>query len=642
MISKYKSTTSTDSRSFSNKDSRPATRRPNYNSPLSASRPRTVVRPGLSSPAVKTNRPQFQNTTRATLRGPRLPFRPVFAASGALGSLRIMALGGLEEVGRNMMLIEYNKEIIIVDMGLQFPEEDMLGIDYIIPNISYLEDKKDWIKGVVITHGHYDHIGGIPHIMGRIGNPPMFMGKMTAGLVRKRNVEFYSCPNLNIKEIDETTKVKLGQNFNLEFLRVNHSIPDCFAVIIDTPLGRVVHTGDFKIDFTPVNDKPADLNQIAQIGAGGVLFLLSDSTDATHAGYQISESAIGDEMGKLFEKITGRIIIGTFASQLSRVQKIFDHATKYGRRVLLQGRSMNDNVEVANQIGYLKFNPRLLVDERDVNKIPDSQLVIIGTGAQGEKGGAFLNKVVNGEHRLIHFKAGDTVIFSSSIIPGNERSVQTLMDKIVRQGAKVINYRMMDIHAGGHAKQEDLKLMMRLLKPEFFMPIEANHYMLRAHADLAEQVGIARDKIFIADNGQVVEFKKVNNQVVGALTKEKINTDYVMVDGLGVGDVSNVVLKDRQMMAEDGMIVVIATIDSKTNDIIGNPDLISRGFVYMKENKDLIEKTRMIAKKIVKDQAGSLPIDEDFIKNKIRVDVGQFLFSQTKRRPMVLPVVIKV
>jgi ribonuclease J len=243
---------------------------------------------------------------------------------------------------------------------------------------------------------------------------------------------------------------------------------------------------------------------------------------------------------------------------------------------------------------------------------------------------------------LIHFKGGDTVIFSSSVIPGNERSIQTLMDKIVRQGAKVINYRMMDVHAGGHAKQEDLKLMMRLLKPEFFMPIEANHYMLRAHADLAEQVGIDRNKIFIADNGQVVEFKKANNQVVGALTKEKINTDYVMVDGLGVGDVSNVVLKDRQMMAEDGMIVVIATIDVKTNDIIGNPDLISRGFVYMKENKDLIEKTRMIAKKIVKDQAGNLPIDEDFIKNKIRVDVGQFLFSQTKRRPMVLPVVIKV
>ncbi|MEI7620225.1 MAG: ribonuclease J [Candidatus Falkowbacteria bacterium] len=638
MISKYKSAATPDSRPLPSKDSRPPMRRP-YSSPMSSPRPRVTSSPSSSN----QSRPQFSNNApRATLRGPRAPFRQVFSAQGALGSLRVMALGGLEEVGRNMMLIEYNKEIIIVDMGLQFPEEDMLGIDYIIPNISYLEDKKDWIKGVVITHGHYDHIGGIPHIMGRIGNPLMFMGKLTAGLVRKRNVEFHSSPTLNIKEIDETSKVKLGQNFNLEFLRVNHSIPDCFAVIIETPLGKVVHTGDFKIDFTPVNDKPADLNRIAQIGAGGVLMLLSDSTDATHAGYQISESAIGDEMEKLFEKINGRIIIGTFASQLSRVQKIFDNATKHGRRVLLQGRSMNDNVEVAHQVGYLKFNPRLLVDERDVNKIPDSQLVIIGTGAQGEKGGAFLNKVVNGEHRLIHFKTGDTVIFSSSVIPGNERSIQTLMDKIVRQGAKVINYRMMDVHAGGHAKQEDLKLMMRLLKPEFFMPIEANHYMLRAHADLAEQVGIPRENIFVADNGQVIELKRNGSKIMGTLTKEKVNTDYVMVDGLGVGDVSDVVLKDRQMMAEDGMIVVIATLDTKTNDIIGNPDLISRGFVYMKENKDLIEKTRMIAKKIVKDQAGSLPIDEDFIKNKIRVEVGQFLFSQTKRRPMVLPVVIKV
>ncbi|MFA7702142.1 MAG: ribonuclease J, partial [Patescibacteria group bacterium] len=378
MISKYKSTTSPNSQSLPSKDSRPPLRRPAYNP--SASRPNPRPTTGF----VKSSRPQFPSANRATLRGPRTPFRQVISVPGAMGSLRVMALGGLEEVGRNMMLIEYNKEIIIVDMGLQFPEEDMLGIDYIIPNISYLEDKKDWIKGVVITHGHYDHIGGIPHIMGRIGNPPMFMGKLTAGLVRKRNVEFQSSPNLNIKEIDETTKIKLGQNFNLEFLRVNHSIPDCFAVIVDTPLGRVVHTGDFKIDFTPVNDKPADLNRIAQIGAGGVLLLLSDSTDATHAGYQISESAIGDEMDKLFEKINGRVIIGTFASQLSRVQKIFDHAAKHSRRVLLQGRSMNDNVEVAHQVGYLKFNPRLLVDERDVNKIPDSQLVIIGTGAQGE------------------------------------------------------------------------------------------------------------------------------------------------------------------------------------------------------------------------------------------------------------------
>jgi len=578
------------------------------------------------SEASKLHEPQVVKTATAVHSGSKL---------------KIMVLGGLEEVGRNMTVFEYDKEIIIVDMGLQFPEEDMPGIDYIIPNVSYLEDKTNQIKGVIITHGHYDHIGGIPHLMGKLGNPPIFMGKLTAGIVRKRVEEFNKCPKLNVQEINENSKLQLGKNFRVETLRVNHSIPDCFAVIIHTPVGTVIHSGDFKIDYSPVNDKPADLNRIAQIGGQGVLLLMSDSTDATHPGYQISESSIGDEMGKIFEKLEGRIIIGTFASQLSRVQKLFDLGEKFGRRINLQGRSMNDNVEIAHQIGYLKFNPRILVEDHELNRLPDNKVIIIGTGAQGESN-AFLRRVVNGEHRSVNLKAGDTVIFSSSVIPGNERTIQTLRDVIVRQGAKVINYQMMDVHAGGHAKQEDLKLMMRLIKPEYFMPIEANHYMLQAHAELAEQVGIPRDKIFVADNGQIVEFQKTGGQVIGKLTKEKVITDYVMVDGLGVGDISNIVLRDRRVMAEDGMIVIIATIDSKTGDIIGNPDIISRGFVYMKENKELIQKTRMKVKKIVKDHNPHTQADDDYIKNKIRNDIGQFLFSQTKRRPMVLTVVIKV
>ncbi len=560
----------------------------------------------------------------------------------ASNPLRIIVLGGLEEVGRNMTLIEYNKEIIIIDMGLQFPEEDMPGIDYIIPNIDYLKNKKEWIKGVIITHGHYDHIGGIPHIMGEIGNPPMFMGKMTAGLVKKRQQDFRTAPQLKIKEIDETDSIKFGASFQVEFLRVNHSIPDCFSIIVRTDLGTIVHTGDFKIDFSPVNDKPADLNRIAQIGAQGVLMLMIDSTDATHPGYQISESAIGEEMDGLFDDIAGRIIIGTFASQLSRVQKIFDLAYKHGRRINLQGRSMTSNVEVAHEIGYLKFNPRILVDDREVNKLPDNKVLIVGTGAQGEHN-AFLNRVVNSEHRTISLKQGDTVLFSSSVIPGNERSIQKLMDAVVRQGARIINYKMLDIHAGGHAKQEDLKLTMRLYRPEYVMPIEANHHMLKANAELAEAIGIPKEKIFVADNGQVVTFsKRMDNRVVGQLTKEKALTEYVMVDGLGVGDVSEIVLRDRRMMAGDGMIVVIATIDSKTGAIIGNPDLISRGFIYMKGSRDLIEKTRMRVKNIVKDKNPMSATDDDFIKNKIRNDIGQFLFKHTKRRPMVLPVVIKV
>ena len=558
------------------------------------------------------------------------------------GKLRVIVLGGLEEVGRNMTLIEYEKEIIIIDMGLQFPEEDMPGIDYIIPNIEYLKGKEDWIKGVIITHGHYDHIGGIPHIMGRIGNPPMFMGKLTAGLVNKRNEEYKTCPTLNIQEINEESALKLGRSFRIQFLRVNHSIPDCFAPIIETPVGTVIHTGDFKIDYSPVNDKPADLNRIAQLGGKGVTMMLSDSTDSTHPGYQVSESSIGDEMKQIFEKITGRIIIGTFASQLARVQKLFDLAEHFGRRIYLQGRSMNNNVEIAHKIGYLKFNPRILINnDSELSRLPDNKVFIIGTGAQGESN-AFLMRVVTGEHRTIKIKQNDTVIFSSSVVPGNERTIQSLQDQLVRQGAKIINYEMMDVHAGGHAKQEDLKLMMRLLKPEFFVPIEGNHYMLRAHAELAEQVGIPKEKIFVADNGQVIELSKQGMTVKGALTKEKVPTDYVMVDGLGVGDVSNIVLRDRRVMAEDGMIVIIATIDSKTGDPIGNPDIISRGFIYMKENKELIEKTRMKVKKMIKDHDSKSTADDDLMKNKIRNEIGQFLFVSTKRRPMVLPVVIKV
>lgn len=567
---------------------------------------------------------------------------PSVSQYGPDGKLRVIVLGGLEEVGRNMTVVEYEKEIIIIDMGLQFPEEDMPGIDYIIPNVTYLKDKIDWIKGVIITHGHFDHIGGIPHIMGEIGNPPIFMGKLTAGLVKKKCVEHKKCPKLNDQVVDENSVLKLGKNFRVSFLRVNHSIPDCFAIIVDTPVGRLIHTGDFKIDYSPVNDKPADLQRVAQIGSEGVMLLMADSTDSTHPGYQISESAIGSEMDKIFEKIEGRIIIGTFASQLARVQNILNLAEKHGRRVYLQGRSMNDNVEIAHQIGYLKFSPRLLIRDAELSKLPDNKVIILGTGAQGESN-AFLVRVVSHEHKTIHLKEGDTVIFSSSVIPGNERSIQNLMDMITRQGADVINYEMMDVHAGGHAKQEDLKLMMRLFKPQYLMPIEGNHYMLKAHGDLGVQVGLPKENVFVGDNGQVAEFRKgADGQVIGKLTNEKVPTDYVMVDGLGVGDVSNIVLRDRRVMAEDGMIVIISTVDSKSGKTIGNPDIISRGFVYMKENRELIETTRMKVKKMVESHDSRTSTDIDYLKNRVRDEIGQFLFNKTQRRPMVLPVVIRV
>ncbi|MFH1030301.1 MAG: ribonuclease J [bacterium] len=556
------------------------------------------------------------------------------------GKLRVIPLGGMEEVGRNCMLFEYEKDIIIIDMGLQFPEEDMPGIDYIIPNVECLKGKEKNIKGVIITHGHYDHIGGIPHIMGKIGNPTIYTAKLTAGMIKKRQEEFRDAPPLRIQLVDEFSRIRLGK-FDVEFFRVNHNIPDSFGVVIHTPIGTVIHTGDFKIDHSPVNDAPADINRIAQFGARNVLALFSDSTDAEHPGYQISEKNIGHDLEKIFEEATGRIVIGTFASLLSRVQQLIWLAEKYGKKVMIYGRSMKTNVEIAHQLGYLKIKPGTLVDEASYEKIPDDKLMVMCTGAQGERNAALM-RIANDDDKYLFVKENDTFVFSSSVIPGNERTIQSLKDTLYKKGAKVMHYKMMDIHAGGHAKQEDLKLMIRLIKPKYFIPIEANHYMLRIHGSLAESVGIPKSNIFIAMNGQVLEFFKYRNDIFGRLTNQKINTDYVMVDGLGVGDVSDIVLRDRRMMAEDGMFVVIATISKQTGELIGSPDLISRGFVYMKENKVLIEDTRQRVRNILRDKHPESGAFADHLKDKIRREIGQFLFKKTKRRPMVLPVIIEV
>jgi len=561
--------------------------------------------------------------------------------AGQENKLKIIFLGGLEEIGRNMTIFEYGEDIIIVDMGLQFPDEDMPGIDYIIPNTSYLEERVDRIRGVIITHGHYDHIGAIPHLIGKLGNPPIYTGALTAGIIKKRQAEYRQSPQVNIVKAENGSRFKLGRNFEIEFCRVTHSIPDSFAVAIKTPAGLVFHTGDFKFDHSPINDLPADLNRIALYGSQGVLALISDSTSADSPGYQISESKVGDDLNRMFERAPGRIIIGTFASLLSRMQQIITISEKFGRKVYAEGRSIKQNIEIAQQLGYFKMQKGTLIDDNELKRLPKNKITIICTGAQGEKNAA-LRRIATGEHRFISIVPDDMIIFSSSIIPGNERSVQTLKDSLYRQGGLVFHYELMDMHTGGHAKQEDLKLMIRLLQPKYFIPNHGHHYMLRMHGRLAQEAGVSRENVLIADNGQIIEFDRSARGPVGKLSKNKVLTDYVMVDGLGVGDVSNIVLRDRRVMAEDGMIVVIATIDSKTGEPIGNPDLISRGFVYMKENKDLIEKTRMKAKKIVKSSESRTRTDVDHIKNKLRDDIGQFLFTKTKRRPMVLPVVIKV
>ena len=551
--------------------------------------------------------------------------------------LRIIPLGGLEEIGRNCTVFECGNDIVIVDMGLQFPEEDMPGIDYIIPNLEYLRGKENKIRGVIITHGHYDHVGAIPHLMGKIGNPLIFTAPLTAGIIRKRQEEFRESPHLRIQTVRIGDKIKLGENFVFEPYHINHNIADAFGVAIKTPLGYIITTGDFKFDFTPINDVPADLTQIALYGTQKVLALMSDSTNAESPGYQISETQVGRDLEKIIENAPGSIIVGTFASLLTRAQQLINLAEKYDRRILIQGRSMKDNIDIAHGLGYLKVKPHTFIEESEIKHTPDEKMLVICTGAQGEKN-AVLMRIANNEHRFLHIKKGDTIIFSSSVIPGNERTVQRLKDTLVKQGAKVIHYQMMDVHAGGHAKQEDLKLMMRLIKPEYFIPIHGNRYLLETHADLAERIGIPREKIFVAENGQAIVFDERG----GRLTEEKVPAEYVMVDGLGISDSNDVVLRDRRQLAEDGMFVVIVTIDTRTGDLIGNPDIISRGFVYLKESKDLIEKTRSRVKHLLKDSDPHSPTFEDYIKSKIRNDVGQFLFSRTKKRPMILPVLIEV
>lgn len=551
--------------------------------------------------------------------------------------LKIYALGGLEEVGRNMTVFECGEDIVLVDMGLQFPEEDMPGIDYIIPNISCLQGKEKNIRGVIITHGHYDHIGAIPHLLGRLGNPIIYTAPMTAGVIRKRQEDFRDSPPPRVILVNDNTKVPLGKHFIFEPFHCNHNIFDAFGVALTTPYGVVLDTGDFKFDYSPVNEEPADLNRIAMFGTRNVLALLSDSTNAESPGYQISEKVVGDELEKIVAHAPGRVIMGTFSSLLTRAQQILSIAEKYDRKVLIEGRSMKNNVQLAHELGYLKFKTGTIIEDTEFRKYPDNKLIVVCTGAQGEKN-AVLMRIANNEHRFIQLKVNDTVVFSSSVIPGNERTVQSLKDVIVRHGAKVIHYQMMDVHAGGHAKQEDLKLMMRLTRPRYFIPVHGNRFLLQAHADLASGVGIPKERIFVADNGQIMEFSAHG----GTLTDQYVPTDYVMIDGLGDGDTSQIVLRDRRQLSEEGMFVIIATIEKKTGHLVGNPDIISRGFVYLKENKELIEKTRMRAKKLLKDTDPKAPAFEDYIKNKIRNDIGQFLYSQTKKRPMVLPVIIEV
>lgn len=551
--------------------------------------------------------------------------------------LRVIVLGGLEEVGRNCTLLEYKNDIILIDMGLQFPEEDMPGIDYIVPNMSYLKGKEKNIRGVIITHGHYDHIGAIPHTVPKIGNPTIYALPTSAGIIKKRQTDF-DTPPLKIKVSKITDVLKLG-HFEVSFFHINHNIPDSAGIVIKTPNGTVIHTGDWKFDFHPVGEPPADLQKIAKVGSEGVLALMGDSTNANRPGHQISEKEIGETLDRIIEKAPGRLIIGTFASLLSRVKQIVDLAEVHGKKVAFEGYSMKTNVEIARELGFIRpVKKDTIIPINKIDNYDDDKIVIVCTGAQGESRAALM-RIANGEHRSVKIRKSDTVIFSSSVVPGNERSVQRLMDTLYRKEARVIHYSMMDVHAGGHGKKEDLKLMITLFQPKYYIPIEGNHFLLRENASVAESLGWPKDHIYVADNGQIMEFDKKGN---GELTKKKVVTDYVFVDGLGVSNESQIVLRDRQVLAEEGMVVVICTLDTKSGKLIHNPDIISRGFVYLKENRDLIENLRRSVRKLATTHDKKAGTDPNILKNKIRDEVGSMLFKKTRKRPMVLPVVIEV
>ncbi len=549
--------------------------------------------------------------------------------------LRVIVLGGCEEVGRNCTLLEYKDDIILIDMGLQFPEEDMPGVDYIIPNMSYLKGKEKNVRGVIITHGHYDHIGAIPHTVPSIGNPPIFALPLSAAIIKRRQEDFKTHP-LNVKVTGIDDVLQLGA-FKVSFFHINHNIPDSAGIVIETPAGTLCHTGDWKFDFHPAGTRHADFQKIAEIGKKGVLCLMGDSTNAYVPGHQLSEKVIGEELEGIIEKAPGRVIVGTFASLLSRVKQILESAERLGKKVALDGYSMKTNVEIAKALGFIKVSMQSFIPIERVDDYPPNKVVIVCTGAQGEKN-AVLNRIANGEHRSIKIQRGDTVIFSGSIIPGNEAAVQRLMDVFYRKRAKVINYKMMDVHAGGHALKEDIKLMLALFKPKYYVPIEGNHFMLRENADIAYSMGWKEEDVFVVDNGQMMEFWPGG----GRLTEDKVTADYVFVDGLGVGDVSQVVLRDRQVLAEDGMVVVITQIERKTGKLVGSPDIISRGFIFMKEQREFIEDLRRKVREVMADPEHKATADPNETRNRIREQLGTFVFQKIQRRPMILPVIIEV
>jgi ribonuclease J len=560
------------------------------------------------------------------------------AKKDGMPSLKIIPLGGIEEIGENMTVLECGDDILVIDMGLGFPDETMPGIDYIIPNTKYLEDNKRKIRGVIITHGHLDHIGAIPYILPKIGDPPIYTMKLTGELIKKRLEEFHLLGRSVIKEVQKDDILTLG-HFRIRFFRINHNIPDGVGLAINTPSGLLIYATDWKFDHTPVDGRPTEFDKLARYGGEGVSLLMSDSTNAEKPGYSMSEKSLGDTIDRIVGDSPGRLIFTTFSTLISRVQQLINAAYKHNRKIVITGRSLVNNVEICLANKYITLPAKnMIIKMEQAKKMPDNQVVILTTGSQGEEASA-LARISRSEHKTIQIKKGDTVVVSASPIPGNERSVSSILSNLARLGAKVLYQKILDIHTSGHAYQEDLKLMISLTKPKNFMPIHGEHHMLVAHAELAKNVGVAEENIHILDNGQMLELE----QGKASVREAKVPTGYVFVDGLGVGDVGEVVLRDRQVMSTDGMFVIIMTVDRNSGHLTQPPDIISRGFIYMKGSEDLLKEVKHEVRKVIESKSKNRQeANWSYIRSEVRDSIGEFLFQRTERRPMILPVVIEV
>jgi len=546
--------------------------------------------------------------------------------------LRVIPLGGLSEIGKNMLVLEYEDEILVVDAGLMFPGEDLLGIDLVIPDISYLVERKDKIKGIIITHGHEDHIGALPYLLPQL-DAPIYATKLTLGLISVKLKEGKAFAGAKLKTITAGIQVPLGK-FRFEFFSVCHSIPDSVGLIVYTPVGMVVHSGDFKLDYTPVDCRPTDLSRLAQLGGQGVLLLMSDSTYAELPGYTPSESVVGQTLDNIMANAPGRVIVTTFSSLISRIQQVIDAAAKYQRHVFVVGRSMSDTVRMALDLGYLKDPQKVLARFDEIRGLPHDKIVFVTTGSQGEPTSALV-RMANQDYHQVHIQKGDTVVLSATPIPGNEALVNRTLDNLFKRGATVLYDKLAKVHVHGHGSQEELKLLLNLVKPKFFMPVHGEYRHLSLHAKLAETVGVPRSNSFVLEDGEILELNQQSARIVG-----KVAAGDVYVDGLSVGEVGSVVIRDRRMLSRDGIVVVIVAVNKESGQLVGRPDIVSRGFVDTREARDLIEQSRdLLAKEL--DHKGRAA-DWGFVNTKVRDVLSRFYYDQTKLHPMILPVMVEV